>query len=236
MIDLPSIRPETRFGIPSACDALLFNRHYVVGYSYLFRQPRYALELITSETLRDAVDRKDLFREDPRIPSQFAPTLQDYAGSGYHRGHLVCSQNKSGSKVENSETFLLSNMCPQLPALNSGQWMQLEAYLRDLAKRPDVLEVYVACGPLFMVRMPIDCIGYIPVPHAFWKSWLTVSDTGRLQASAAMLLNEPIMAPTPWQDRMIAIDKLESMIGLPLWDRIREPGFIAGKAKAAKPQ
>ena len=39
MIEIPSLKPETRYGMPTA-DQLLFNREYVVGYSYLFRQPR----------------------------------------------------------------------------------------------------------------------------------------------------------------------------------------------------
>ena len=35
MIEIPSLRPETRYGSPPA-DQLLFNREYIVGYSYLF--------------------------------------------------------------------------------------------------------------------------------------------------------------------------------------------------------
>ena len=38
MIEIPSLRPESRYGIPPA-DLLLFNREYIVGYSFLFRNP-----------------------------------------------------------------------------------------------------------------------------------------------------------------------------------------------------
>ena len=51
MIEIPSLRPETRYGMPPA-DRFLFNRQYVVGYSYLFRQPRWALELIDDQTMQ----------------------------------------------------------------------------------------------------------------------------------------------------------------------------------------
>ncbi len=51
MIELPSFRPETRYGMPTA-DRYLFNRQYIVGYAYIFRQARWAMELIDSETMK----------------------------------------------------------------------------------------------------------------------------------------------------------------------------------------
>ena len=64
-------------------DRFLFNRQYVVGYSYLFRQPRWALELIDDQTMRmedEELERLDNFREDLRIPDMFRSTLDDYKG------------------------------------------------------------------------------------------------------------------------------------------------------------
>ena len=69
MIEIPSLRPETRYGMPAA-ERVLFNRQYVVGYSYLFRQPRWALELIDDHTMQmedEELERLDNFREDLRI-------------------------------------------------------------------------------------------------------------------------------------------------------------------------
>ncbi len=34
-----SQRPETRYGVPEA-DHILINRHYIVGYSYYYRQAK----------------------------------------------------------------------------------------------------------------------------------------------------------------------------------------------------
>ena len=74
MIEIPSLRPETRYGIPPA-DHMLFNREYIVGYSYLFRQARWAMEVIDPENKAVNVERKDPFRADLRIPEQFRATL-----------------------------------------------------------------------------------------------------------------------------------------------------------------
>ena len=50
MIDIPSLKRETRYGMPAA-DQILFNRHYIIGYSYYFRQAKWALEIVDSEKL-----------------------------------------------------------------------------------------------------------------------------------------------------------------------------------------
>ena len=45
MSDQSALRRETRYGMPAA-DHVLFNRHYVLGYSYYFRQAKWALEIV----------------------------------------------------------------------------------------------------------------------------------------------------------------------------------------------
>lgn len=77
------------------------------------------------------VKRKDDFREDPNIPSQYQTTLSDYKGSGYSRGHLCPSSDRLCSREQNSQTFYLSNMQPQIQDHNGGVWNTLEIRLRD---------------------------------------------------------------------------------------------------------
>ena len=119
----PNLKRETRYGLPAA-DQILYNRHYVLGYSYYFRQAKWALEIVDSEM--DNIGRKDNFRSDYRIPEEFRADKEVYENSGYNRGHLVASRNQIEDEVQNSETFLLSNMCPQKPKFNSGIWGKLE--------------------------------------------------------------------------------------------------------------
>ena len=90
-MDLPSLRRETRYGKPAA-DQVMFNRHYVLGYSYYFRQAKWALEIVNPDNRN--IDRLDNFRSDYRIPEMFRADLVDYAGYGYDRGHLIASANK----------------------------------------------------------------------------------------------------------------------------------------------
>jgi endonuclease G, mitochondrial len=238
MIEIPSLRPETRYGIPAA-DHLLFNRQYIVGYSYLFRQPRWALELIDPQTQRmdDAeLQRLDNFREDLRVPEKFRATLDDYRGSGFDRGHLISSADRLQRRVVNSETFLMSNMSPQTPAMNRGVWRKLEEAVRTLARKERYVEVYAICGPLFNIGDPIDVIGdnRVVVPDAFFKSVLaetTIAHSSRsqLEVWTFAIPNTAVDAPLE-TFRRPTVD-IERWAGIPLWDRLH--GAEADEARAA---
>lgn len=161
-MDLPSLRRETIYGMPAA-DHVIFNRHYILGYSYYFRQAKWALEIIDSNN--SDIDRPNNFRAD----------LVDYNGSGYDRGHLIASANHKESELQNSETFLLSNMSPQKPLFNREIWKKLEEAVRNLNAKSKIMETFVVSGPIFYFDKPFECIGKndsnkvsIPIPHAFF--------------------------------------------------------------------
>ena len=67
-------------------------------------------------------ERADNFRPDYRLPESFRADLEDYHRSGYDRGHLAASANHRDNDLQNSETFLLSNMSPQHADLNRRIW------------------------------------------------------------------------------------------------------------------
>ena len=173
-MDIPSLRREIRYGMPEA-DQVIFNRHYVVGYSYYFRQAKWALEIIDPDYAE--LERANNFRADYRVPEMFRADLPDYRGSGYDRGHLVASANQREVELQNSETFLLSNMSPQVPDFNRGLWKQLEEATRQLNAKKNILETYVICGPIFHFDRATELIGTkdrngvtLPIPHAYFKS------------------------------------------------------------------
>lgn len=236
MIEIPSLRPESRYGIPPA-DQLLFNREYIVGYSYLFRQPRWAMEVIDPENKRVEVARKDSFRADMRVPERFRAGLEDYVGSGFDRGHLVASADRRATGIKNSETFLMTNMSPQKPKFNRGIWKQLEEDVRGLAATFE--EVYVICGPLFDVGKAVKVIGggpkdkndvVIPVPHSYFKSILAENLNGKLKLWSFIFPNKECREPLG--SFLCKTSEIEARGGIPLWDRLR--GESADKLKTRK--
>jgi endonuclease G, mitochondrial len=227
MIEIPSFRPETRYGIPTS-DMLLFNRQYIVGYSFLFRQPRWAMQVIDARTMRmeDAeFDRLDNFREDLRVPDKFRSTLADYRGSKHDRGHLINSADRKSRRIVNSETFLMSNMSPQKPGFNRKVWLRLEDAVRVLAEKEEYVEVYTICGPLFKIGDPIDVIGknQVVVPDAFFKSVLAEKAKPNAQNQLEMwtfaIPNEETQEPL--SSFLVPTEDVERRAGLQIWDRLR---------------
>jgi len=236
MIDLPSLKRETRYGMPTA-DQILFNRHYVVGYSYYFRQAKWALEIVDpNKEDVTTVERMDNFRSDYRIPKMFRADKQDYRGSGHDRGHLVASADLRDTEIQNSETFLLSNMSPQKPQFNRGIWKKLESEVRKLDSQNGVLETYVISGPIFNFDQSITTIGVddnnnvtLPVPHQYFKSILAETSTGKLKMWSFIFPNE--QTDNPMSDFQVKTSLVEKKAGILLWERLIGPEIEQEKNK-----
>jgi endonuclease G len=235
-MDLQNLRREVRYGMPAA-DQIIFNRHYVLGYSYYFRQAKWALEIVDKEKTK--VDRTDTFRPDYRIPSNFRADLADYENSEYDRGHLVASANKVETELQNSETFLLSNMSPQKPEFNRKIWKELEKRIRVLNNKKTVLETYVICGPIFYFDKEVVCIGAsdtnevtLPVPHAYFKSILTENNKGRLYMWSFVLPNEETIDSI--EDFRVPTTQVEKLAGIKLWESLQGKKIEREKSKIRK--
>lgn len=237
MKHLANLKRETRYGVPTA-DQILYNRHYSVGYSYYFRQAKWALEIIDPD--KADVSRLDNFRPDYRVPEKFRADLDVYEGSGYDRGHLVSSANQIEVDIQNSETFLLSNMAPQKPNFNRGVWKKLEQAVRDLDRKKKVFETYVITGPLFFFDQEVKMIGgddasikvSLPIPHAFFKSILVENNTGSINMWSFIIPNEPTSEDL--ESFIVKTTKVEKISGLFLWDTLLGTKMIKEKNRIRK--
>lgn len=223
------MQPELRYGAP-VCDEILTGRFFTIGYSWYFRQAKWTLEIINRnsylvDTVLTPVERLDNFRADIRIPKRFRAGLDEYRGSGYDRGHLVSSANQINQAIQNSETFLLSNMTPQKKELNRVMWSKLEEKVRVLNAKPEILETYVLSAPVFYFQRPIETIGTpddlgidIPIPHAFIKSILAEDVKGRLSLWTFLMENKELTGKI--EDYLVKTYDAEQLVGGRFWDRI----------------
>lgn len=110
--------------------------------------------------------RTDDFRADKRISD--SPTPADYTNSGYDRGHMVPAANSDDPK-EMSDTFLMTNMTPQLPSVNRVAWKNLEERVRSLPFKWVITGAYY--GPAIKCGTTTKCIGKnkVPVPDMLYK-------------------------------------------------------------------
>ena len=72
------------------------------------------------------------------------PSPKDYTKSGYDRGHICPSKDRSDTPEHNKAVFTMLNILPQSPACNRGPWEKAERFERKLASSGR--EVYIIAG------------------------------------------------------------------------------------------
>jgi endonuclease G len=77
------------------------------------------------------------------------------------------------SREAMSQSFLMSNMSPQLPAFNRGIWRRLETQVRNWAMEKDSL--YVITGPLFTAGDSVIGENEVGVPSYYFKVLVDLS-------------------------------------------------------------
>lgn len=88
--------------------------------------------------------RSDSWAFDPKVPERDQANIYK-TFSGYSRGHQLPSADRLVSDEANAQTFYATNITPQLEALNSGVWLDLEKQLRTFARSCDTLYVVTGC-------------------------------------------------------------------------------------------
>ena len=168
-----------------------------------------AYEIIESETTGDE-PRKKSFEADHTIDG--CAESSDYRNSGYDRGHMAPAADMKWSKVAMDESFLMTNICPQVKSLNSGIWHRLEQRVREWAARDS--SIIVVCGPIFTPGKPVEQIGEIgvAVPHRFFKALYA---PGRNIGIAFIFDNDKVKGEL--RKYAVTIDSVERETGLDLF-------------------
>src|SRR5256712_6838438 len=128
------------------CSRLLFHVEYVLCYDVDRKVALWASYRLEAADVVEA-DRVNAFRTDPRLPIDQNPSCDDYAGSGFDRGHTVPRSDMNRSLTAMVNTFFLTNMTPQRPNVNQGTWARLEDWVRAWAKLSGW--VHVISGSVF---------------------------------------------------------------------------------------
>jgi endonuclease G len=178
------------YGIPGDDGTLLCRIGYLLAHDDEFLTPIWVIERLTREKAQARLPRKDSFRPDPDLREGKRAELADYKGSGYDRGHMAPSADFGWSAVAMGESFLLSNMTPQVgKGMNRGIWANLEMQVRDWAIKRGEIIIYT--GPVYNNDKAGKTIGRnkVGVPDHFYK---IVYDPQRQEAIAFFLPNRPL--------------------------------------------
>ena len=200
--------PHLELGIPKDSDQVLCREGYALGYNYNLKSAEWVSYRLERET-SPGVERIDSFRVDPDIPKRYRTEPADYDEPVYHLGHLANAESIDRTLSASSETFMMSNIVPQLPGHNVGIWKGLENRERKWADLRGV--VYVFQGVLYEGRLKF--IGNkVPVPTSFWK---VVYDPRRKEAISYLIPHKKLYTKSLSKYR-VSVDKIESRAGIDL--------------------
>ena len=171
--------------------------------------------------------RQDDFRGDSTLPAGWYKVVgSSYSGSGYDRGHLCPSADRTLTVADNSATFLMTNMMPQTADNNRVTWEGLEEYTRDLAI-DDGDEVYVIAGPYGNAGTINN--GHVVVPTYTWKV-IIVLDSGSNDVTRVTNSTRTIAVWVPneddinndWKTYRVSVDYVESMTGFDFFANVTD--------------
>ncbi|MDR2868075.1 MAG: DNA/RNA non-specific endonuclease, partial [Bacteroidales bacterium] len=139
---------------------------YTVSYNEDWKIANWVAYELTKEEVEGVTPRGNHFRPDPDVRGTSA-TTEDYKNSGWDRGHLAPAADMKWSDQAMTESFYLSNICPQNHNLNGGDWKVLEEKARAWATETG--KIYVACGPIVSKNPSTIGFNQVAVPDAFFK-------------------------------------------------------------------
>ena len=198
--------------------------------NYLVERPQYSMSYNRSRGAANWVawhidagdlgdtDRSDKFRPDPLLPAEWQIGPSDYRGSGYDRGHVCPSGDRTGSRADNDATFYMSNMLPQTAELNRAVWADLENELRDIVREGN--EIYVIAGGSGSAGTIAG--GKVVVPKVCWKVALILpagrNDLKRINAQTRVIavampnVAEQKLKDSDWRNYIVTTKKLSDAV------------------------
>ena len=217
---------HTTLGIPAPASTSDVNNFlsvksgYVLSYNGSRKVPNWvSWELNTSYLGSTA--RQDDFRVDDTFPaSEPQASLADYSGSGYDRGHMCPSADRTLTVAANQQTFFLTNMVPQAANNNQGPWAAMENDLRAIAQTGK--ELFIISGGTFSassnrigssVVVPDQTFKVVVVLDAVNQGPSSVTTSTRVIGVMMPNENNQISRTADWHSFRVSVDSIEAATG-----------------------
>jgi endonuclease G, mitochondrial len=191
---------------------LLTKDQYVMSYNRTKATANWVSWHIDSSWLGSA-PRQDDFRADVTLPAGwYEAGSTSYSGSGFDRGHMCPSADRTATVGDNSATFLMSNMIPQSPDNNQGPWANMENGTGSNGYFTTINN------------------GQITVPSRVWKVVIVLpqgdNDVSRVTTNTRVIAvdmpNVQGIRSVSWGTYRTTVDAIESMTGLDLLELIND--------------
>lgn len=191
-------------------EIMLTRKGYMTSYNKQTRTPNWvAWTLTKAHSYGNNQRENERFEEDLDVPEPRS-TFQDFYNSRYDRGHMCPAGDNKWDAVAMTESFLMTNICPQNHQLNKEDWNSLEIQCRLWARKFG--EVTIVCGPLFEDSDQPRTIGRnkVRVPTGFFK----VVYRAQPEPHAVGFIFKNNGSSQPWREQLVSVDEVERRAGI----------------------
>jgi len=223
---------------------LISKPEYAESYSRDLGRPNWVSWHLTSAWTTGVGPRTDTFRPDPLLPvGWYKVQAFDFSSSGFDRGHMDPSADRSSSEPVNEATFTMTNMVAQAPGNNQGPWENLESFLRTLLPAD---EIFIVSGPNGVGGTGSNggltntlANGHVTVPASTWKCALLLPSgsgdpvsrvTASTQTLCVIMPNLDSIRPDDWHTYVKSVDQVEALTGYNLFSNV--PAAIQNSIEA----
>jgi endonuclease G, mitochondrial len=184
--------PHLALGVPAdgspGDDFLIVHPEMAIGYNHFLNAANWVSWRTRRIDFGPAPRYAGPFYPEAALPAAwFHPDTGELSGSGYDRGHMLRSEERTRDDAANYATFVMSNVLPQRPDLNRGPWFDFELYVqRKIESTSHPRDAYVIAGAVWPaacathaarvagdgcpdVGRSTDPTHRIAVPSATWK-------------------------------------------------------------------
>ncbi len=215
---------------------LIQRAQYALDYSDTIGGPNWVSWDLTAPDI--GTTPRGNYTTDNTLPGTFYHVKTgDYTNSGYDRGHMCPSEDRTDNTTDNDAVFLMSNFLPQTPDNNQGVWESFEYFERSLANAGD--EVLILDGGSIYNGSTIQPSGKVEIPGYVWKVVVDVppgsgSALSRITAStrviAVKMPNIAGIRSNPWQQYVTSTNQIQSDTGFTFFTAL--PANVAAVLRA----
>lgn len=187
---------------------IIRHKGYTLSYNNDWRLANWVGYELTADETNGDIERSDWFDKDPLVKG-VQVRHADYTHSGFDRGHMAPAADMKWDEQAMIESFYMSNICPQVHALNAGMWNSLESRVRTWARRDSA--IVIVCGPIVPDEPMTIGNNRVAVPEYFYKIIASpYSSTPR--GIAFIMPNED--CDMPLYNYAVTIDSVENYTGI----------------------
>ena len=160
--------------------------------------------------------KRPFFIEDDKVQTRSAH-WRNYKNTIYDKGHLCPAGDMGFALDAYNETFLTSNIAPQVRKFNNGVWKRKKKKVRYWALKYD--GIYVITGGVLEPSLMTIGSEKVSVPKFFYKILL---DTSGDKAKMIGFLLPNSQSDKPLYSFVVSVDHIEKLTGIDFFSKLND--------------